>query len=223
LRTSWTSPDEAYEAAVADLVTLMVSDPAVATHLEAWHTATSRETRANVLGQKLVQLTMPGVPDVYQGNEHVDLSLVDPDNRRAVDYDDRGSRLARLDAGEAPSDLSDEKLLVTSRALRLRRDETDVFIGRDTTYAGLFSSSSHLVAFGRGQGVRVEVVVLATRLAGRLADRGGWGDSTVELPEGAWRDLLSDNEISGGTVLTADVLREAGLPVALLVRAGEQE
>ncbi|MEO6999119.1 MAG: malto-oligosyltrehalose synthase, partial [Terracoccus sp.] len=92
LHTSWTEPDEGYESAVADLVTLMVSDSAVTTHIEAWHTSTSRETRANVLGQKLVQLTMPGVPDIYQGNELVDLSLVDPDNRRAVDYDDRGSR-----------------------------------------------------------------------------------------------------------------------------------
>ena len=222
LHTSWTSPDEAYEAAVADLVTLMVSDPAVTTHVEAWHTATSRETRANVLGQKLVQLTMPGVPDVYQGNELVDLSLVDPDNRRAVDYDDRGSRLARLDAGGEPGDLSDEKLLVTSRALRLRRDQTDVFIGRDTTYAGLFTSSPHLVVFGRGRRGRVDVVVLATRLAGRLADRGGWGDDTVDLPDGAWRDLLSGEAISGGSVPIKTVLRESGLPVALLVRAKEQ-
>ncbi|MDN5765214.1 MAG: malto-oligosyltrehalose synthase [Humibacillus sp.] len=228
LHTSWTEPDEAYESAVADLVTLMANDPAVATHLAAWHDATSRETRANALGQKLVQLTMPGVPDVYQGNELVDLSLVDPDNRRPVDYDDRAARLARLDAGEAPGDLSDEKLLVTSRALRLRRDEEDVFIGRDTTYVGLPTSSEHLVAFGRGHGDhvgsgdRVEVAVLATRLAGRLADCDGWGDDTVDLPEGSWRDLLSDNVIAGGAVPIKNVLPEAGLPVALLVRAEEQ-
>ena len=221
LRTSWTEPDEAYESAVADLVTLLATDPAVTTHIDNWHTATSRETRANVLGQKLVQLTMPGVPDVYQGNELVDLSLVDPDNRRAVDYDDRGSRLARLDAGAAPDDLSDEKLLVTSRALRLRRDEPDVFIGVDTSYAGLSTSSAHLVAFGRGDG-RVEVVVLATRLAGRLADDGGWGDDTVDLPEGSWRDLLSHNQVEGGSMRIDEVLREPGLPVALFVRAEEQ-
>ncbi len=222
LRTSWTDPDEAYESAVADLVTLMASDPAVATHLEAWHDATSREARANVLGQKLVQLTMPGVPDVYQGNELVDLSLVDPDNRRAVDYEDRGSRLARLDAGQAPADLSDEKLLVTSRALRLRRDTPDVFVGLSTSHAGLTTGSAHLVAFGRGRGDRVEVVVLATRLAGLLADRGGWGDDTVDLPEGAWQDLLSGERFSGGSVPIKRVLREPGLPVALLVRAEEQ-
>ncbi|MEP7332329.1 MAG: malto-oligosyltrehalose synthase [Terracoccus sp.] len=222
LHTSWISPDTAYESAVADLVSVMVTDPAVASHLEAWHAATSRETRANVLGQKLVQLTMPGVPDVYQGNELVDLSLVDPDNRRAVDYDERGSRLARLDAGEAPVDLSDEKLLVTSRALRLRRDEADVFIGIDTTHTGLSTGSAHLVAFGRGRGGRVDVVVLATRLAGRLADRGGWADDTVDLPEGEWRDLLSGEAIAGGSVPIRRVLREPGLPVALLVRAKEQ-
>ena len=223
LHTSWTSPDEPYETAISDLVTVMATDPAVARHLEAWHAATARETRANVLGQKLVQLMIPGVPDVYQGNELVDLSLVDPDNRRAVDYDDRGARLARLDAGGVARDLSDEKLLVTSRALRLRRDEADVFTGNGTTYAGLPTSTEHLVAFGRGRGSGdIDVVVLATRLAGRLSDRGGWGDDTVDVPEGSWRDLLSDNEITGGTVPITDVLRASGLPVALWVRVKEK-
>ena len=78
--------------------------------------------RANVLGQKVVQLLMPGVADVYQGTELMTLTLVDPDNRRPVQYDDRAVRLARLDEGEPTLDLDDEKLLVVSRALRLRRD-----------------------------------------------------------------------------------------------------
>ena len=77
--------------------------------------------RALVLGQKLLQLTLPGVPDIYQGCELVDLSLVDPDNRRPVDYDDRRARLAHVQHG-APRDLSDEKLLVTHKALMLRRE-----------------------------------------------------------------------------------------------------
>lgn len=223
LRTRWTEPDEAYEAAVADLVELMATDPAVVTHLEAWHAATARETRANVLGQKLVQLTMPGVPDVYQGNDVVDLSLVDPDNRRAVDYDERAARLARLDQGGPAVDLSDEKLWVTSRALRLRRDRPDVFIGAGTTHVGLTTDSPHLVAFGRGVGDTVEVVALATRLAGQLADRGGWGEDTVQLPgHGSWRDLLSHREFRGGTVRLAEVLGDGDLPVALLVRVEDQ-
>ena len=93
---------------------------------------TAPAARVAVLGQKLVQLTMPGVPDVYQGTELVDLSLVDPDNRRPVDYGLRRDRLARLDGGARPDDLDDEKLLVTSRALRLRREHPEWFVGEDT-------------------------------------------------------------------------------------------
>ena len=73
---------------------------------------------------------MPGVPDVYQGSELVDLSLVDPDNRRPVDWTDsaRAARAARRRRAGA-FDLDDEKLLVTTRALRLRRDLPEVFVG----------------------------------------------------------------------------------------------
>ncbi len=129
LFTMWSEPDEDYEDAVAAFVDGVVSDPAVTAHLDAWHAATAAETRANVLGQKLVQLMMPGIPDVYQGTDVIDLSLVDPDNRRPVDYASRRDRLARLDRGGEPRDLDDEKLLVTSRALRSRSDRAEAVIG----------------------------------------------------------------------------------------------
>ena len=103
-----------------------------------------------VLGQKLVQLAMPGVPDVYQGCEIVDLSLVDPDNRRDVDFDERRKRLQRLDAGEKPADLDDEKLLVTSRVLRARREHPDWFVGPASAYVPMPTSTGNAVAFGRG-------------------------------------------------------------------------
>jgi (1->4)-alpha-D-glucan 1-alpha-D-glucosylmutase len=95
VHTSWTDPDEGYEEAVADFDDGLVSDPALARHIEAWHQETRASTRAAILGQKLLQLVMPGVPDVYQGTELVDLSLVDPDNRRLVDYDGRRRRRRR--------------------------------------------------------------------------------------------------------------------------------
>ncbi|MEO7754740.1 MAG: malto-oligosyltrehalose synthase [Terracoccus sp.] len=223
LFTMWSEPDEDYEAAVATFVDGVVSDPAVTAHLDAWHTATAVETRANVLGQKLVQLMMPGIPDVYQGTDVIDLSLVDPDNRRLVDYASRRDRLARLDRGGAPSDLDDEKLLVTSRALRVRSDRVEAVIGTGTAHLPLASDSDHLVAFGRGSADSPDLVVLATRLAGRLADDGGWGDATVTLPEGRWRDVLTSSSAAtttdGGAVRVSDVL--GSLPVALLVRDGE--
>jgi (1->4)-alpha-D-glucan 1-alpha-D-glucosylmutase len=167
--------------------------------------------RANVLGQRLVALTMPGVPDVYQGCDLVDLSLVDPDNRRKVDFTDRRARLARLDAGEAARDLSDEKLLVVSRALRLRRDHPESF-GAASSYVPLETSTPRAVAFARGDAA----VTVVSRLTARAAD--GWGDATVTLPAGRWRDVLTDQEYDAeAPVALGDMLD--GLPVALLVRA----
>ncbi len=174
-----------------------------------------------MLGQKLVQLAMPGVPDVYQGCELVDLSLVDPDNRRDVDFDDRRARLARLDAGAKPADLDDEKLLVTSRVLRARREHPEWFRGDGSAYVAIPTSTGNAVAFGRGvagaAGPDVRAVAVATRLPVALDRHGGWGEHSLALPEGTWRDLLSGRETPGSTVRLADVL--ADLPVAFLVRA----
>jgi (1->4)-alpha-D-glucan 1-alpha-D-glucosylmutase len=219
--TSWTDPDPDYEAAVEGFVTGIVEDPEIAERVEQWHVATARESRAAILGQKLVQLTMPGVPDAYQGAELVDLSLVDPDNRRPVDHAGHAGRLARLDAGEPPRDLSDEKLLVTTQALRLRRDRPGAFIGADTAHVPLATTSEHLVAYARGRARAPEVAVLATRLAGRLDDAGGWGEATVTLPDGEWNDLLTGRSIRGGSRAVGTLLPDGGLPVALLTKEKE--
>lgn len=222
LYTRWTEPDETYESAVERFVAGVVTRPEIIAHVESWLEATMPETRANVLGQKLVQLTMPGVPDVYQGTDLVDLSLVDPDNRRAVDYAERRDRLARLDRGETPADLHDEKLLVTSAALRTRRERPAVFTGEDATYVPVATTSEHAVAFGRGTDEGIEVVTVVTRLAGRLADAGGFGTATVDLPEGRWREALSARELDGGATPLADVVGASVLPVALLVRVRDE-
>ena len=222
LHTRWTEPNEAYESAVERFVSGVVTTPAIVDHVEAWVGSTERETRANVLGQKLVQLTMPGVPDVYQGTDLVDLSLVDPDNRRLVDYDERRDRLARLDGGTAPADLDDEKLLVTTAALRTRREWPECFTGQDATYVPVPTSSEHAVAFGRGTDDDLEVVTVVTRLAGRLADAGGFGDATLDLPVGRWSDVVSARTFDGGRTRLADLVGEDGLPVALLVRVREE-
>jgi (1->4)-alpha-D-glucan 1-alpha-D-glucosylmutase len=220
LHTSWTEPDEGYERAVEAFARFVATDRAVAEHVGAWLRATARETRANVLGQKLVQLTMPGVPDVYQGTDLLDLSLVDPDNRRPVDWSDHRARLARLDKGEPPRDLSDEKLLVTAATLRLRRECPEAFVGPEGDHTPLESGSEHVIAFARGSSSAPDVAVLATRLAGRLAEAGGWGAATVNLPEGRWHDLLRGRAVEGGEVPLEHLLPLTGLPVALLVRRG---
>ena len=218
-RTTWTDPDETYEAAVSRLVDGILADPAVHRHLDDWVATAGPAARVNTLGQKVAQLLLPGVPDSYQGTELVDLSLVDPDNRRPVDFADRASRLARLDAGAPIEDLSDEKLLVTSRLLRIRRDHPEWFTGEQATYAALPTSTTHALAIGRGDASGVHVVGVATRRSVALAAGGGWRAATLDLPAGQWRNALGDNVFDvgeAGTLLLSDVLRDQ--PVAVLVR-----
>ncbi|GAA2821815.1 malto-oligosyltrehalose synthase [Kribbella solani] len=208
--TSWTSPDEEYEQTVAAFATAVLNDQIVLEAVRRFADEQAGYVRAATLGQKLVQLTMPGVPDVYQGTELVDLSLVDPDNRRPVDYTERIERLKRLDAGGKPDDLSDEKLLVTSRALRIRRQYPDAFAG---SYTPLPTSNGHAVAFARGDAV----ITVATRLPAALQRLGGWGESTVVLPSGRWKNVLTGREVGTGAARIDELLLD--LPVALLVRS----
>ncbi|WP_392545394.1 malto-oligosyltrehalose synthase [Oryzobacter sp. 24SJ04S-52] len=217
VRTAWVDGDTDYEDAVVAYARNLVHDSAIQKHLDAWMVEHEPSVRAAVLAQKLVQLTMPGVPDVYQGCELVALSLVDPDNRRPVDWTERGERLERVLADEPAFDLDDEKLRVTTRALRVRRDHPEAFIGDTTTYAGIATTTDHALAFVRGDAHGPRAVTLVTRAAGILADAGGFGDATVALPGGTWHDVLSDREVvSDGTgVALADLL--ADRPVALLV------
>lgn len=214
--TTWTSPDPAYDEAVAAYATAVLDDEALTASLARFSALVDPVARVTVLGQKLVQLTMPGVPDVYQGCEAVDLSLVDPDNRRDVDFDDRRARLARLDAGEKPQDLGDEKLLVTSRALRLRRDRPEVFVGPAAGYAPVATTTGNALAFSRG--ATPSVVTVVTRLPVALARHGGWGEHQIFVPDGRWRDLFTDTVHPGGSVRLAELL--ATYPVALLAREG---
>jgi len=208
--TSWTSQDEEYEQTVAAFVSGVLHDESVLDSVRRFADDQTGYIRAATLGQKLVQLTMPGVPDVYQGTELVDLSLVDPDNRRPVDYERRIERLLHLDGGGKPEDLSDEKLLITSRALRLRRQYPEAFAG---SYTPLPTSNGHAVAFARGDAV----ITVATRLPAALQRLGGWGDSTVVLPSGQWKNVLTGREVGSGAARIEDLLTD--LPVALLVRS----
>jgi (1->4)-alpha-D-glucan 1-alpha-D-glucosylmutase len=218
VHTAWVDGDPGYEGAVTTYARAVLHDPAIQRHLDTWMLEHEPSVRANVLAQKLVQLTMPGVPDVYQGCEIVMLSLVDPDNRRPVDWTDRAERLERVLAGEPAFDLDDEKLRVTARALRLRHELPDVFVGDGTTYTGLRTTSEHALAFARGDADGPQVVTVVTRAAGLLAAAGGFGDAVVDVPAGAWVDVLTDRPVDtdGSGVMLRDLLSDR--PVALLAR-----
>jgi (1->4)-alpha-D-glucan 1-alpha-D-glucosylmutase len=211
--TTWTAPDEEFEEQLHALVDAAYDDEGTAARIHKFVGRIAAFGWSNSLSQKLLQLTMPGVPDVYQGTELWDFSLVDPDNRRPVDYAERRRLLAALDGGEVPTvDASGAaKLLVVSRVLRARRDHPDWFAGYEPVRV-TGSAADHLVAFDRGG-----VVPVATRLPVHLAGTG-WGDTALLLPNGPWRDLLTgDRFVSDVAGVAADLLLSR-LPVALLVR-----
>jgi (1->4)-alpha-D-glucan 1-alpha-D-glucosylmutase len=209
-RTSWLEPDTAYENAVLGYARRLLNNARLVAELIGFVMQLKDYARANALGQKLVQLTMPGVPDVYQGCEITSLALVDPDNRRPVDFDECRARLARLDNGREPRHQRDEKLLVTSRALRLRRHRPDWYAGPYEPVRASGEAARHVLAFMRG-----EALTVATRLPRGLERGGGWADTHLEVAPGTWRDVFTGEVYEGPRVEMADVLR--AYPVALLI------
>jgi (1->4)-alpha-D-glucan 1-alpha-D-glucosylmutase len=208
--TTWQDPDEEFERRMHALVDACFDDAGTASALGGIVALLEPAGWSNGLAAKLLQLTAPGVPDVYQGSELWERSLVDPDNRRPVDFAARRALLARLDTGwRPPVDATGAaKLLVTSRALRLRRDRPELF-DRYLPIPAIGAAADHLVAVDRGG-----VVALATRLPLGLARAGGWGDTTVLLPRRTVVDELTGAEHDGGETRVAALLDR--YPVALL-------
>ncbi|GAA1630810.1 malto-oligosyltrehalose synthase [Georgenia ruanii] len=212
--TTWTAPDTSREEAMLAYAAALLEHPAVVEAFTAWVARTTEAVRATVLSTKLLQLTVPGVADVYQGSEITQTSLVDPDNRRPVDHAALAARLGALDAGARPGGLDDEKLQLTAAVLRLRRRHPAAFVGADAGYEPLPTTTGHAVALARTTPAGPRVVAVATRLAAGSAAARGLPDATVVLPEGPWRDVLDDTTIPGGPCRLGDLL--AARPVALL-------
>jgi (1->4)-alpha-D-glucan 1-alpha-D-glucosylmutase len=212
--TTWTAPDEAFEARMHALIDAAFDDARASQILQRLVDRVAGPGWSNSLSAKLLQLTAPGVPDVYQGSELWETSLVDPDNRREVDFAERRRLLADIDAGAKPhvDATGAAKLLVTSAALRLRRDRPELFQGY-TPVAASGPGAEHLIGFDRGG-----AITLATRLPVGLATRGGWGDTTVDLGSAAVLDVLTGRRHQGGALRLSEVL--ADYPVALLVEDG---
>ncbi|MEU8761761.1 malto-oligosyltrehalose synthase [Streptomyces sp. NPDC048659] len=201
LHTSWTEPDEAYERAVAEFVAAGPGRVPLRTAAPA-ALALEPHIRAHVLGATLVQLTMPGVPELYQGTEREYRALVDPDNR----------------APFAPGP-DDAKTALVRAALGLRRARPGLF-GPLSPYLPVAAegpAAPHCLAFTRSG----QVLTAVTRLPLRLAEAGGWRDTALRLPEGRWLDPLDGaREFTGGPetpVRLAELF--AARPVGLLVRA----
>jgi len=196
--TSWTAPDEHHEGAVFGWLDELYADGELQVELAAFVAPLVDPGWTNALAAQLVKLTVPGVPDIYQGTELWDPSLVDPDNRRPVDFERRRrllDELDRLSPAEAWARRAEglPKLLVTRDALRARPDGAY----RPLPVTG--PAADHVIAFARDE----RVVTVAPRLPIGLAGAGGWQDTAVVLP---W----------SGAVAVADLL--ADFPVALVTR-----
>jgi (1->4)-alpha-D-glucan 1-alpha-D-glucosylmutase len=179
VNTNWIEPDEAHEAAVKAFCRGLYEHEAFLADFEPFADAVARAGERSALGQLLLKLTVPGLPDIYNGDELRSLSLVDPDNRRPVDWDARRAALAALNDGAEP-DRETIKLLVIQRALALRAKRPEAFAGAYTRVDG----GESVCAFARGDG---EVLVV-------VPVRGTSQGTTLKLPDqlaGAWRDVLS--------------------------------
>jgi (1->4)-alpha-D-glucan 1-alpha-D-glucosylmutase len=217
--TSWTEPDESYEAGVERFVAGVLGDEALMADVDAFVDRIDQPARTVSLAVSLLRITSPGVPDTYQGTELWEHSLVDPDNRRPVDFDRRAQLLevALLKpAAELWAECDDAaaKLRVLATALAVRRRHADALVGGSYQPLGIEGTEAHRVfAFVRGS----DVAVVVPRLTAKLA---GWGDTTVLLPAGEWHEQLTGQRVRGTVALT-ELL--ATFPVALLEREPDSE
>lgn len=209
--TSWTQPDSEREEALFGFARDVLSSPDVADIMDGWLNETASALEATVLATKALQLTLPGVADIYQGSEVTRTSLVDPDNRRPVNFARLAETLRRLDAGEAPATLDERKLRLTAAIARLRRQRPEVFVSANASYHPLPTNSGLVCAFGRGRADRIEVVTVAARLYGTL--ESDWSTQTVVVPSGTWRDIVTGRFWDGGEIAVSDLLGHVGAVV----------
>jgi (1->4)-alpha-D-glucan 1-alpha-D-glucosylmutase len=214
--TSWHRPSEEYEQALDGYVSALFADRELMDDVAVFVSDITDAGYRNSLGQVLLKVLAPGVPDVYQGAELWDFSLVDPDNRRPVDFERRQTLLASLPGRSAESLWESRadggvKLHVLSRLLDLRTRHAEA-VGPEGRYLPLEArgpDEDRIIAFGRGG----SVVGVLTRWWQR---RGPLGEATLDLPEGRWTNVLTASGSWTGSVEVAEVI--GPLPVAALER-----
>jgi len=223
-QTSWVGNNQEFETALRGFIEKTLAYEPFLRELLAFVDKVKEAGQVNSLAQTLLKHTAPGVPDLYQGTELWDLSLVDPDNRRPVDYEVRRRLLnelktmsgdKRIEEIMARADEGLPKMWTIYQALHLRREHKEWF-GADSGYTRLAvegTKRDHVIAYLRGD----SVATIAPRLMIKLLGR--WKDTTVTLPEGRWRDRLTGTDFDGGKVAIQNLLKR--FPVALLVKSEE--
>ena len=216
-KTNWLAPNEAFESAMKNFVEKLYSHEPFLKSLEAFVSRLLTPGRINSLSATLLKLTSPGVPDTYQGTELWDLSLVDPDNRRPVDYETRRKLLREMkdmQAADVMKRMDDglPKLWTIYKTLGVRTERRDSF-GERGTYKPIQAEGElrqSVVSYGRAD----DVVVVVPRLV--MKTLNGWGDTSISLPSGEWTNVLSGEKLAGGKLELGHLLD--AFPVALLIQ-----
>src|SRR5580704_10975441 len=216
LRTSWQEPNAGYEANIQGFVERALDNVDFVLSLTEFVEPLVLPGRINSLAQTLIKLVAPGVPDFYQGSELWDLSLVDPDNRRPVDYEKRAELLARcrsVDAAQALAqwDSGLPKLWLIDKVLSLRAARPEQF-AEDSRYQPLAAQGAHLgnlFAFRRGE----NLIAVVPRLTLSIANQ--WEDTRLPLPSGTWKNVFTAEDLSVSATPN-DLFQH--FPVALLLK-----
>jgi (1->4)-alpha-D-glucan 1-alpha-D-glucosylmutase len=216
IRTSWHEPNTGYEENIRGFIDGVFHTPEFIASLTAFIEPLILPGRINSLAQSLIKMVVPGVPDFYQGTELWDLSLVDPDNRRPVDYEKRSELVRRCRSASAADVLGEwdsglPKLWMTSRLLALRRQRPEHF-SEQSKYQPLVAQGAHLgnlLAFRRGE----NLLAVVPRFT--MSVQGNWGDTCLPLPRGVWRNYFTGQSHDGP--VGPEALFNS-FPVALLIR-----
>lgn len=224
-QTTWTQQNKEFEDALKSFIERILQSQEFLAELEGFVGQILEPGRINSLAQALLRYTAPGVPDTYQGSELWDLRLVDPDNRGPVDYEQRRAMLAELEGGMDACEIVRRmdsgmpKLWITRTALHLREAHPEWF-GAEAAYTPLYAEGSkreHIVAYLRAG--RVATIVPRWNAKVGAAPRGFPAATTLDLPDGRWKNVLTGETIDGGRVRIQTVLER--FPVALLVKEGD--
>ena len=218
VHTSWVANNEAYESAMTQFIDAILGDQIFIAEVESFVRGILYAGRVNSLAQTLLKYTAPGIPDLYQGSELWDLSLVDPDNRRPVDYQLRCQYLNEMESMDAPKVLQrmDDgfpKLWTISHVLRVRNEHPEWF-AKDASYEPVKArgaKAEHVLAFARAD----HVVTVVPRFLMTLKKE--WEDTHITLPAGPWTNQLTGERIEGAQVSLSTLLQT--FPIAMLTRA----
>jgi (1->4)-alpha-D-glucan 1-alpha-D-glucosylmutase len=199
--TSWNPINMDYESKVAAFASAVMNDKSFIAELEKFVNTLLIPGRITSLSATLIKLTAPGVPDIYQGSELWDLSLVDPDNRRPVDFEERKTLLKESNAGEP-------KLFIIQKVLNFRKTNPETFT--TGSYQPLYATGSkkdHIVAFIRND----SAITIVPRFLIELDN--DWSDTSITLPKGSWTNLFTQEEFEGTISVKSLFLK---FPVTLL-------